>query len=196
MDFSKSYVSAAKEALPHAKIIFDKFHMVKILHKYMTEDRKKIRKKLENQLKLPLSKQSARWTFYKRYPNLTPADKEYLELLKKENEPEYELYLLKEEFINIFVPEYTRQEGLKKIKEWVSLVFKTPFKNLQNFGIRILLQIDRILNWFDFHVSNATAEGINNVISTLLKSAYGYKDLNYLRLKILQKCGYLMPFNP
>ena len=104
--------------------------------------------------------------------------------------------LLKEEFLNIFVHGIKRQEARKKIKQWVSLVFKTKFINLQTFGTRILLQIDRILNWFDFHISNAAAEGINNVISTLLKSAYGYKDLNYLRMKILQKCGYLMEFNP
>jgi transposase len=42
------------------------------------------------------------------------------------------------------------------------------------------------------HITNAKAEAVNNVIKTLLKRAYGYKDFDYFRLKVLQRCGYLM----
>jgi len=42
--------------------------------------------------------------------------------------------------------------------------------------------------------SNAKSEGINNVIRTVLKRAYGYKNFDYFRMKILQKSGYLMDY--
>ena len=44
-------------------------------------------------------------------------------------------------------------------------------------------------------LANAKAEGINNVIKTLLKRAYGYKNFDYFRRKVLQRCGYLMNYS-
>ncbi|MFH1777552.1 MAG: transposase, partial [Candidatus Omnitrophota bacterium] len=36
-------------------------------------------------------------------------------------------------------------------------------------------------------------EGINNKIKRLKRMAYGYKDIDYFRLKIHQHCGLLNP---
>ena len=58
----------------------------------------------------------------------------------------------------------------------------------------MLKRIDKILNWFDFNISNAKSEGLNNVIKTFLKRAYGYKNFDYFRMKVLQKSGYLMNY--
>jgi hypothetical protein len=49
----------------------------------------------------------------------------------------------------------------------------------------------RLANYFRFRVTSALSEGINNVIKTLKRRAYGYKNMEYFRLKILQKCRYL-----
>lgn len=54
--------------------------------------------------------------------------------------------------------------------------------------------MDTILNWFDTPISNGKAEGVNNVIKSVLKRAYGYKNFEYFRLKVLQKCGLLMNY--
>lgn len=50
-----------------------------------------------------------------------------------------------------------------------------------------------ILNWFYKKVSSAISEGFNNKIKRLKRMAYGYKDINYFRLKIHQHCGLLNP---
>ena len=67
-----------------------------------------------------------------------------------------------------------------------------------------------ILNWFYKStgafgkVIFAISEGFNNKIKRLKRRAYGYKDINYFRLKIHQSCprqirlwhcGLLNPFN-
>jgi len=39
-----------------------------------------------------------------------------------------------------------------------------------------------------FKVSNSFAEGLNNKIATIKKMAYGYRDIEYFKLKIYQKC--------
>ncbi|MBK7961877.1 MAG: transposase [Bdellovibrionales bacterium] len=35
------------------------------------------------------------------------------------------------------------------------------------------------------------SEGINNVIKTMKRKAYGYRNMGYFRLEIMQVCGYL-----
>jgi transposase len=41
-----------------------------------------------------------------------------------------------------------------------------------------------ILKWYDYPISTGTLEGTNNKIKTLIKSAYGYRDKNFLKLKL------------
>ena len=50
-----------------------------------------------------------------------------------------------------------------------------------------------ILNWFVTKVSSAISEGINNKIKRLKRMAYGYRDIEYFKLKIHQHCGLLNP---
>ena len=42
-----------------------------------------------------------------------------------------------------------------------------------------------ILNFFDHRISNGKIEGINNKIKTLKRQAYGYRDKEYFRLRLL-----------
>lgn len=48
-----------------------------------------------------------------------------------------------------------------------------------------------VKNYFRFRVTSALSEGINNVIKMLKRRAFGYRNMEYFRLKILQVCGYL-----
>ncbi|PIS29489.1 hypothetical protein COT42_05185 [Candidatus Saganbacteria bacterium CG08_land_8_20_14_0_20_45_16] len=48
-------------------------------------------------------------------------------------------------------------------------------------------------NWFKKKISSAISEGINNKIKRLKRMAYGYKDVEYFKLKIHQHCGLLNP---
>jgi len=48
-----------------------------------------------------------------------------------------------------------------------------------------------IKNYFLHRVSSALSEGVNNVIKMVKRRAFGYKNMEYFRLKITQVCGYL-----
>ncbi len=49
------------------------------------------------------------------------------------------------------------------------------------------------MNYFKHHVTNVGAEGINSKINVIKRKAYGYRDLEYFMLKILQSCGWRIP---
>jgi len=49
----------------------------------------------------------------------------------------------------------------------------------------------RFWNFFIHKLSKTVAEGINRGIKGLKGRAFGYRNMDYFILKILQKCGYL-----
>ncbi|MFK8137977.1 MAG: transposase, partial [Bdellovibrionales bacterium] len=54
-----------------------------------------------------------------------------------------------------------------------------------------LLEEERLWNYFKFKVTTSLSEGVNRVIKGLKWQAYGYRDMEYFKLKIMQKAGYL-----
>ncbi|MEQ2009951.1 MAG: transposase [Limisphaerales bacterium] len=41
-----------------------------------------------------------------------------------------------------------------------------------------------ILNWFDHRISSGKLEGINNNVGAMTRAAYGYRDQEFLHLKL------------
>ena len=54
-----------------------------------------------------------------------------------------------------------------------------------------IMDDERLWNYFEYKVTTGLSEGINRAIKGLKWQAYGYKDMLYFSLKILQKVGYL-----
>ena len=50
---------------------------------------------------------------------------------------------------------------------------------------------DTVKNYVHFRVTSALSEGVNNVIKSLKRQAFGYRNMDYFRLKIMQSCDYL-----
>ena len=45
--------------------------------------------------------------------------------------------------------------------------------------------MDQILNQYDYPISTGPLEGINNKIKVLKRAAYGFRDMEYFKLRIL-----------
>ena len=191
MDFWKAFETGTTELFPYCKIIYDRFHLSKILNGHVENERRIYQKNLSDDDRKRMKKHS-RWVLLKRKKNLTTANWEHLEELKSQNMHLFTMYLLKESFLAIFDAENDRDAARQAIYDWYDIVIQTKYSSLKSFAKRVLKRLNFILNWFEIPISNGKSEGVNNVIKTLLKRAYGYKDFNYFRLKVLQKCGYLM----
>jgi len=192
MDFWKPYENATHLCLPGCQIIYDRFHLSRILNKALEDERRAYQNELSKDERKYIKKHT-RWILLRRYHNFSPYHKDRLEELKEHNDWLYELYLLKEDFLSIFDEENITKEIAKQlITNWISLVMQKSFESLKKFAKNLMDRLDKVLSWFDYRISNGKAEGINNVIKTILKRGYGYSDFHYFRLKILQRCGYLM----
>jgi len=56
---------------------------------------------------------------------------------------------------------------------------------LEKFGKMLVKNTDKILAYYDFNkMSSGPMEGTNNKIKTLQKRAYGYRDMEFFKLKV------------
>lgn len=193
MDLWIAFENATKTKLPWAVIVYDRFHIARLINRAIEEERRCYQSELAHDDRKAIKKHS-RWVLLKRGDNLSEKNRDHLAELKEANQSLYEIYLLKESFLNIFDLQESIQISRKAIFKWIREVFQTEYYCLQRFARSILKRIRNILSWFDNPISNGKAEGINNVIKTLLKRGYGYKNFDYFRMKVLQKCGYLMNY--
>ena len=121
MDLSSLFRSVAKTIFPEAKIIADKFHVIRVVVNSLENVRKRIQKEFH------ASKR--KWFKRSRYLLLKPeyqlTDEDKAELLRMLNSS-IELkraYILKESFYKIFRKE-TRNEAKKELRDWLLLAAK------------------------------------------------------------------------
>jgi len=191
IDLWPAYENATRKKLPQAKIVYDRFHIVRLLNRAVDEERREYQQNLSDEERKTMKK-NARWVLLKRDASLTENNRNYLTALAEKNHTLYLMYLLKESFLAIFDAEKKREQAALEIRDWINTVKTTDYAKFKRFARSISARLENILNWFDCPISNGKMEGINNKIKTVMRRAYGYKDFDYMRMKILQKCGTLM----
>lgn len=191
MDFSHSYIGATRECFAEHYIVFDKFHVSQYVNRCLEKVRREIQRKLPEELRYQIKKH-VRWLILRRDCNMTQWHHDRLEQLKQDNADLFEAYLIKEELLSIFDKDISKEVARDLLINWCDMASKSAYCAFRTLAKSILNKLNILLNWFVKHITNAKAEAVNNVIKTLLKRAYGYKDFDYFRLKVLQRCGYLM----
>lgn len=186
MDLSSVFRAVAKSVFPKAKIIADKFHVVRIVIKSLDNVRKRIQKEFHAQKR----------KFYKRSRHilLSPnykLDKDDIIILSQLLNASQELeraYVLKEEFYKIFKCK-EREEAAKQLGAWLLLTahFKLPefehcLKSFTDWS-------EEILNMVENTVSNGFIEGVNNKIKVLKRISFGVKNFERFRNRILCLCS-------
>lgn len=70
--------------------------------------------------------------------------------------------------------------------QWIKTVQASDFAPLKTFVKMILRHYRAVMNSCAHRMSSGLAEGLNNLIATVKKNAYGYRNLEYFKLKIRQ----------
>ena len=179
MDLSVTYKSFAQDFFPNAKIVADKFHVLRLLNTALNKYRKQItgHKKGMRIRKLLLMNSKNMDYFIKREFEKWLLD--YPELR--------EIYYAKEMLFKLY-----RCKGRK----WAKKVFvkltdtlaHSKLKELKSLRKTLISWQKEILNYFESRITNARTEGYNNVCKQLQKRAYGYKSFSNYRLRVLYVC--------
>jgi len=195
MDGARTYISSTQAHAKNAMIVYDKFHIVQKLNKAVDAVRKAELHKARrdnNKEVIEFTNSKQRFILFKKKTNLTENQSKRLEELCQLNEPIYKAMLLKESFLNIYNPQNESfAEAL--LVDWLKDAANSSLESFQELAKSFTDKMQFILNWFKKRISSAISEGFNNKIKRLKRMAYGYRDIDYFRMKIHQHCGLLNP---
>ena len=185
MDMSPAYISAAKENLPEASIVFDHFHVVKMFNDKLDKLRRKLYRDADTALQKRVLK-GTRWLLLKSPTKLDESRdeqqrlKEALEL----NQPLAIAYYLKEDLRQLWLQD-NKTEAETFLDDWISQADSSEVSMLTKFATTLSDHRKGLLAYYDFPISNGPLEGTNNKIKTMKRQAYGFRDREFFKLKIM-----------
>ena len=184
MDMWKPFRHSTHQHAPQAAILFDKFHVMKHLGEALDKIRKSEYARLEGRQRLFIKGQ--KYTLLSHPQNLSGTARKNLKLLLAANQRLNIAYLLKESFGQLW--DYRREVWARKFFEnWRAQLKWQRLKPYEHFAAMIERHWDGIAAYCqpENKVALGFVEGLNNKIRVLQRRAYGLRDEQYLRLKIL-----------
>lgn len=189
IDMWRPYFYAVKAKLPQAKLVADRFHVVKQLNENITKLRRTIQRKADDNQKEILK--GSRWLLVKNRQNLSSKEEGHLQNILALSPEIREAYLLKEEFRNIFEKIRDVEQAKRFLKAWIWKAQKTGSPYLAKFVKTLRNWWNEILMYFKEGITNAFSEGINRAIRAIINRAYGYRNFENFQLQVLAQHGYL-----
>jgi transposase len=184
MDMWKAFRNSVKSNAPKAKILYDKFHILRHLSDAMDKVRRSEYSRVAKKDRAFIKGQ--RYTLLSHRANLTTESKQALKKLLTANKRLNTAYLLKEEFSQLW--DYQSEGWARRFFEsWKEKLKWQRLKPFEKFATMIENHWDGIVSYIitERTVKLGLVEGINNKVRVIQRRAYGYRDEEYLRLKIL-----------
>jgi transposase len=183
IDMSPAYINAVRRNLPKAKIVFDRFHVVKLFNDKLSDLRRQVQSGAEGLAKKVLK--CTRWLLLMNPENLDEERNETqrLEEALRLNKPLATAYYLKED-LREFWEQPDKATARRFLKDWIAQATASGIQMLIKFARTLQIHEFGLLAWYDFPISTGPLEGTNNKIKTLQRRAYGYRDQEYFTLRI------------
>ncbi len=184
MDMWKAFRNSTGRNAPQASILFDKFHIMCHLGDALDTVRKHEYARLSGKDRRFIKGQ--KYTLLSHRENLTLDGRRALKKLLQANKRLHTAYLLKESFGQLW--DYRREGWARRFFEnWQAALKWQRLTPYEKFAQMIERHWDGIAAYC--HVENKVSlgfvEGFNNKIRVIQRRAYGLRDEEYLRLKVL-----------
>jgi transposase len=184
MDMWKAFRNSTAKNAPQAGILFDKFHVMRHLNEALDKVRKREYARLTGRSREYIKGQ--KYMLLSRWEHLNSDGRESLKKLLKANKRLHTAYLLKESFGQLWG--YQREGWARRFFEnWRCALKWQRLKPYEEFAKMIDRHWDGIAAFCQLEnkVSLGFVEGLNNKIRVIQRRAYGLRDEEYLRLKVL-----------
>ena len=184
MDMWKAFRNSTANNAPQAGILFDKFHLMRHLNEALDKVRKREYGRLTGRSREYIKGQ--KYMLLSRWEHLNSDGRESLKKLLKANKRLHTAYLLKESFGQLWG--YKREGWAWRFFEnWRCALKWQRLKPYEEFAKMIDRHWDGIAAFCQLEnkVSLGFVEGLNNKIRVIQRRAYGLRDEEYLRLKVL-----------
>jgi len=185
MDMSPAYISAVSTHLKGASIVLDHFHVIKLFNEKLSEFRRNLYASATTALEKRVLK-GTRWLLLKAPDNLDETRDEHqrLEQALKLNLPLATAYYMKEDLRQLWdLKDKSSAEAF--LDDWIARANASNVAMLVKFARTLTAHRSGILLYYDYPISTAPLEGTNNKIKTMKRQAYGFRDKEFFKLKIM-----------
>ena len=185
MDMSRAYKSGSEICFPNARLVFDKFHVKKMVLDGMDEVRRQEQGRVfarswqagKKLLMIPQSRATeqqsqAQVALCAQYPKTGRA------------------FQMVQQFDDFYNCDNLKDAAVKfkKITSWMMHSRLEPMKKVAK---ALRAKVDEIFEYFNFRMTNAFAEGINSLIQAAKRRARGYRTYKGYRMMIFLMVGKL-----
>lgn len=183
-DMSPAYIAAVQKNLPEARLVFDRFHVMKLFNEKLTQLRRQLYREA-NGLEKDVLK-GIRWLLLKNPENLNEAksERERLDEALNLNRSLSIAYYLKDE-LRLFWEQPSYHAGKRFLTDWCRRAEASGIRILIKFANTLRGHRQGLLAWHTHPISTGPLEGTNNKIKLMQRRAYGYRDLELFKLRIL-----------
>jgi len=185
IDMSPAYIEALRDNLPRAAIVFDHFHLVKLLNEKLSNLRRELHREAQEKRMKGVMK-GTRWLLLKNPENLDPKrnEKERLEEALRLNQPLATAYYMKEDLRRLWSQQGKRAAG-KFLKDWIARAKVSGVGMLVKFAQTLRAHRRGILAYYNHPISTGPLEGTDTKIRVIQRQAYGLRDREFFKLRIL-----------
>lgn len=184
IDRNGAYYAVVKEFLPHAAVVYDKFHLIQNYHKVIDRVRNEEYREARAEDKEVIKGQ--RFNLYRNPANLSDAQARRLGTLLAINRNLQTVYVLKDALKRLWGFRY-RAWALKYLEKWVGWATESGLPALVKFAQALWRDREEVTAYCRHPITTARLEAFNNTVSRFVHRACGHTDLDYLFLKVRQE---------
>jgi transposase len=182
MDMSQAYASTVARHLPNALIVFDRFHVMKLMNEQLDDLRRQLVREAETE-DAQVAIKGTRWLLLYRRDHLPQNKARELQQALERNQPLATAYLLKEELALAW--EQDSWEAMADFcSAWCEKAVASGLEQLIRMAQSLTDHAEGLLSYAVTKMTNGRMEGINRKIKTMLRQVYGLRDDDFLRLKL------------
>jgi len=184
-DMSAAYIRAVRDNLRHAVHVFDHFHVIKLFNDKLSAFRRELYNQASTEQERKLLK-GTRWLLLKNPENLDTERNEHqrLEEALRLNQPLALAYYLKEDLRQIW-SQPNKRTARRVLRDWLARARASGIRMLVQFADTLEQHQEGVLNYYDHPISTGPLEGTNTKIQLMKRQAYGFRDIEFFKLKIL-----------
>lgn len=180
LDMCDSFKSFVKGFFPNAKMVADKFHVLRLLNGAINRARKDITGDVR--------KNPVRKLLLRNRHTLEYFERLALDRWLDQHPALSEIYHWKEMLHSLYRVKGV-QRAKRKLQGMLDLMAKSPLAEIKRLRKTLLRWREEILNYFIYGLTNARVEGFNNVAKTVKKRSYGFRNFHNYRLRLLNACN-------
>lgn len=184
MDMTNNYKSLSF-LFPNAKIITDRYHYVRQVYWALDNVRKRVQKAFIRDKRIYFK--HSRRLLFADYHKLTDENKQTLIIMLSQSEQLHTAWRLKEDF-KYFRNASTKQDAERELLSWISEAEESGLTEFRAATTAFHNWSRYIINSVVYKYSNGITEGFNNKIKVLKRNAYGYRNFENFRKRILLNC--------